>query len=1216
MRAILRRLFELRDRATGGVKGTGTRVDLVFGSNAPLRAVAEVSARSAPPPRFVHDCVAAWSKVMNPDRPDLAWTAPEPRPAPRRVRADARANDFGKICAVLCMAFSARRRMLTPPPDTRSRRPGKCAPTAAHPTPDAMTATAAIQENRPMSAAPRPGASGSGGRPSVALLGTLTGTAAMLVGAAVLVGWALDSAALKSVLPGWVSMKPNTAVAFLLTGIAVLLPRPPRPPLHRPPSPASLRLSRACALLAGLIGLLSLAEYAFAWNPGFDQWLFTEPPGAVGTSHPGRMAPDTAICFVLLAVGGEFSRRTGKSSLALGVTVTLGALVATIGLVETLSYFTPGLRTYGWGGLTMMALPTALLFTALGVTLLGRAQHRPSAGPGGSAQPFEPADDSTWLKFLLVFAGLAAGIVAAGTFYYRNLERNFHADAAQELSAIAELKVGELTQFRRGRLAEAALLHHNPAFTQLVRRLLAPSADPDARRQLQAWLAQYPIHSDFDRVRLLDVQGGTLLAIPAGLSPVTAELTRDAAETLRAGHVVFQDFHRDPSDQRICLAVLVPLFDEDDGRRPLGVLVLRIDPATYLYPFINRWPVPSATAETLLVRREGNEAVFLNELRFQANTALRLRASLTTTTMPAVSAALGRSGVVDGLDYRGVAVLAATRAVPDSPWFLVARRDLAEIYAPLRAQLWQIITLVVGLLFGAGAGVGFVWRQQRVRFYQASVAATAKQIASDLRYRRLFESARDGMLILDGATGRVVDANPVLTTLVGSAPEDILGQLVWDLPAFRDLVPTPASFAKLQQQASVRAEGVAIVAGTGRRIAVEFTSNLYSVDHQTVIQCDIRDITERIQAEKMLRRLSAVIEQAPLSVIIADRAGTIEYVNPRFSLVTGYSAAEVLGKNPRLLKSGATPPETYRAMWQALRHGQVWTGELLNRTKSGEPYLESAVIAPVVDDRGHVTHYVALKDDITAKQRHEAELNARLRREREISEMKTRFISVTSHEFRTPMAAALGSVEILANHLDRLPPKKRQELLARITDSLHRMTAMLDEILLLSRLDANRVQVRLAPLELPPFVQHAIEEVRLGDRDLHRFEFHATGDPTAFPTDANLLQHILSNLLSNAVRYSPAGSLVTVRLAVGPAQAQVTVEDQGIGIPEADLARIFEPFERGSNIGTIQGTGLGLNIVQRMVAVLGGTVEAAALAAGGTRFSVIFPRHPLPPPSP
>ena len=1106
--------------------------------------------------------------------------------------------------------------MLTPPPDTRSRRPGKCAPTAAHPTPDAMTATAAIQENRPMSAAPRPGASGSGGRPSVALLGTLTGTAAMLVGAAVLVGWALDSAALKSVLPGWVSMKPNTAVAFLLTGIAVLLPRPPRPPLHRPPSPASLRLSRACALLAGLIGLLSLAEYAFAWNPGFDQWLFTEPPGAVGTSHPGRMAPDTAICFVLLAVGGEFSRRTGKSSLALGVTVTLGALVATIGLVEILSYFTPGLRTYGWGGLTMMALPTALLFTALGVTLLGRAQHHPSAGPGSSAQPFEPADDSTWLKFLLVFAGLAAGIVASGTFYYRNLERNFHADAAQELSAIAELKVGELTQFRRGRLAEAALLHHNPAFTQLVRRLLAPSADPDARRQLQAWLAQYPIHSDFDRVRLLDVQGGTLLAIPAGLSPVTAELTRDAAETLRAGHVVFQDFHRDPSDQRICLAVLVPLFDEDDGRRPLGVLVLRIDPATYLYPFINRWPVPSATAETLLVRREGNEAVFLNELRFQANTALRLRASLTTTTMPAVSAALGRSGVVDGLDYRGVAVLAATRAVPDSPWFLVARRDLAEIYAPLRAQLWQIITLVVGLLFGAGAGVGFVWRQQRVRFYQASVAATAKQIASDLRYRRLFESARDGMLILDGATGRVVDANPVLTTLVGSAPEDILGQLVWDLPAFRDLVPTPASFAKLQQQASVRAEGVAIVAGTGRRIAVEFTSNLYSVDHQTVIQCDIRDITERIQAEKMLRRLSAVIEQAPLSVIIADRAGTIEYVNPRFSLVTGYSAAEVLGKNPRLLKSGATPPETYRAMWQALRHGQVWTGELLNRTKSGEPYLESAVIAPVVDDRGHVTHYVALKDDITAKQRHEAELNARLRREREISEMKTRFISVTSHEFRTPMAAALGSVEILANHLDRLPPKKRQELLARITDSLHRMTAMLDEILLLSRLDANRVQVRLAPLELPPFVQHAIEEVRLGDRDLHRFEFHATGDPTAFPTDANLLQHILSNLLSNAVRYSPAGSLVTVRLAVGPAQAQVTVEDQGIGIPEADLARIFEPFERGSNIGTIQGTGLGLNIVQRMVAVLGGTVEAAALATGGTRFSVIFPRHPLPPPSP
>ena len=365
-------------------------------------------------------------------------------------------------------------------------------------------------------------------------------------------------------------------------------------------------------------------------------------------------------------------------------------------------------------------------------------------------------------------------------------------------------------------------------------------------------------------------------------------------------------------------------------------------------------------------------------------------------------------------------------------------------------------------------------------------------------------------------------------------------------------------------------------------------------------------------AGEQLHKLSTIIEQAPLSVVITDLTGAIEYVNPRFSLVTGYTSAEALGQNPRILNSGETPAQIFQDMWATLGRGQVWSGELRNRKKNGETYLETAVIAPVVDAQGRATHYVALKDDITAQKRHEAAMRAMMEKERQVSEMKTRFISVTSHEFRTPMAAALGSVEILANHLDRLTAEKRQELLARIATSLQRMTQMLDEILLLNRVDANRVEVQLAPLDLQSFVHQAIEEIRLGDRDQHRFEFSATGDALAFPSDPNLLHHILSNLLSNAVRYSPAGTLVAVRLVVETARAQLSVEDHGIGIPESDRSRIFEPFERGSNVGTIKGTGLGLNIVQRMIGLLGGTVEVAPAVGGGSRFTLTFPRLPSP----
>ena len=207
------------------------------------------------------------------------------------------------------------------------------------------------------------------------------------------------------------------------------------------------------------------------------------------------------------------------------------------------------------------------------------------------------------------------------------------------------------------------------------------------------------------------------------------------------------------------------------------------------------------------------------------------------------------------------------------------------------------------------------------------------------------------------------------------------------------------------------------------------------------------------------------------------------------------------------------------------------------------------------------------------------------------------------------------SAELLQKHLDRLSPAKREEIFGRITSSLHRMTEMLDDILLLNRADAGRTKVCLGPVDLRHFAQNVIEEIRLGDHDAHRFTLHAGGNTEPVVTDAKLLYHILSNLLSNAVRYSPAGTLVTTRLTAEASRLEVAVQDQGIGVPEADRARIFEPFERGSNVGNQKGTGLGLNIVKRMSGLLGGTVSFNSVEGGGSRFTVVLPRPDLPAPS-
>ena len=324
---------------------------------------------------------------------------------------------------------------------------------------------------------------------------------------------------------------------------------------------------------------------------------------------------------------------------------------------------------------------------------------------------------------LLVFVLLAGGIIAAGTFYYQGYKRQFSAEVARQLSSVADLKADELVQWRKERMGDGAILFKNSGFVALARRFLETPTDADAQQQLLDWMSKISQYGQYDRVWLLDAQTIACLSVPAGQQPSALATSQRAAEVLRSGQVTFQDFYRHEHDQRVYLAVLVPILDERPASRPLGVIVMRIDPETYLYPFIKRWPTPSRTAETLLVRREANEVVFLNELRFQTNTALTFRAPLDRATMPAAQAALGRVGVMEGIDYRGTRVVAALRPIPGSPWALVARMDTAEIYAPLRGRLWQVVVLIGALLLGAGACGGLVWRHQRVWFYKERLEA-------------------------------------------------------------------------------------------------------------------------------------------------------------------------------------------------------------------------------------------------------------------------------------------------------------------------------------------------------------------------------------------------------------------------------------------------------------------------------------------------------------
>jgi PAS domain S-box-containing protein len=267
--------------------------------------------------------------------------------------------------------------------------------------------------------------------------------------------------------------------------------------------------------------------------------------------------------------------------------------------------------------------------------------------------------------------------------------------------------------------------------------------------------------------------------------------------------------------------------------------------------------------------------------------------------------------------------------------------------------------------------------------------------ASELSYRRLFEAAKDGILILDFATGCVTDANPYLCKMLGYSHSEMVGQTVGELSPFKDVVANQAMWELLQKHGYVRYEDLPLETKDGRKIAVEFVSNVYQAGDKKVIQCNIRDLTERKKSEQQLQQLNTelvagneelvlsqrigslqrtALESIANAVVITNVKGNILWVNPAFTVLTGYSCEEVIGKNPRLLKSGKHDRNFYKDLWATILTGKTWRGNFINRRKDGALYHDEHTITPVRSKEGVITHFVAIMNDVTERKRGEQAL--------------------------------------------------------------------------------------------------------------------------------------------------------------------------------------------------------------------------------------------------
>jgi PAS domain S-box-containing protein len=355
-------------------------------------------------------------------------------------------------------------------------------------------------------------------------------------------------------------------------------------------------------------------------------------------------------------------------------------------------------------------------------------------------------------------------------------------------------------------------------------------------------------------------------------------------------------------------------------------------------------------------------------------------------------------------------------------------------------------------------------------------------------------------------------------------------------------------------------------------------------------------------------RYRNLVDNVPETMLVAQGAHII-FANPRACELTGYAMPALLS----MPFVDLLHPDDVELV--AERHRRRMAGEpverythfRIRRADGGFIWVESSATAVDWDGRQATLAFVS---DLTGRRRAEESVRTALERQKELNDLRTRFIAMASHEFRTPLATILSSTEILRDYGERLPADERREVMRAIENGVQRMASLLDDVLTVGAVDSGKLEFNPVLVALRPFLSSLAAEImrsesRQGRGDRH-VQIEAREDAAA-PVDEQLLRHALGNFISNAVKYSPAGGVVCCGASLAYGAATFTITDHGIGIPEADLPHLFEAFHRGTNTKGVPGTGLGLAIAKKAVEIHRGTVHVDSAPGKGTRVTVTIP---------
>lgn len=604
--------------------------------------------------------------------------------------------------------------------------------------------------------------------------------------------WITDRWEIISFGKDYIPMAPSTAILMMLFALSLIMNE------IKPYSPVSRLLSLSTCGITSFSALFVLFRHLHGFGP-YEKLLGLSNAEKVFGIPVGIMSPLTALIFLLccvsMAAGLPWLKKNRLIFKIILMMAPIPALLAVMAGTSVILGYAAGVPLLYDKNTVPMAMLTGFCFVLTGVCIVF-STGKNSWLISGPDQSLGKADVSRWPLIFFITATLS--IAASGAVLIKKMVNESHRKLTDELLTISDLKAGQIERWQKERMGDASVIFKSRLLRSRISDFLEGRSNEKEIKELLEWMEALKKTSVYHQVAIFDASGNPRLWTPAE-GPVSPEHTDEEKfkEALQTKKISINDLHmhsrKEVGEPRIFMGIYIPIVsDKESTELAEGILMLRIDPYNFLFPLIQSWPVQSKTSETLIIRKDGDSVLFLNELRHKKNTALRFRLPM-RQDLPAAMAVSGQKGIVEGLDYRQERVVAAIKEINGTDWFMVAKTDHNEIFGPLAAKAWGGIGIIMGLMTCVFLGYLMFEKQRKIATLKDALEREQENklmhdalMESEKHFRNIFDQAAVGISYLD-LGGRFVKVNSKFCEISGYPEEDLLRMTFKDITHPDDL---------------------------------------------------------------------------------------------------------------------------------------------------------------------------------------------------------------------------------------------------------------------------------------------------------------------------------------------------------------------------------------------------------------------------------------------